>query len=205
MHLYSILCLLTISISSLMATQHTSCFNYFLEKDKCVFAKNGDKRCDPTPKVAKSAGTLSSHLKHGKRDNSHPIERRYATINKTEYVAGGDGICGIYDTNKQAGACLWSGSGGKPGWLSGSKTSNCGKTLYIQRQGNPSGVVFAPVVDGCSFGMTQAKDGCFEIYLTNKTFFDLKPTKWEQDHGRMFNLIWDFDNLYGNKSRNGPV
>ncbi|MBW0546166.1 hypothetical protein O181_085881 [Austropuccinia psidii MF-1] len=209
MSLVTVIGLLTLGVGSLIATQHTGCYNYFLQKDHCVFSAAGEARCHaPKKECSGIAVTFQLGPSHSKRSMAHVIQPRYTTNNKSFFVAGGVGICGKYDSYKQDGVCLWSGNGSPisdSGWLNDAKTSNCGKKVYIQRKGRPGLTVYAPVVDGCGFNMIESSKGCFEIAFTATTFQKLKPTEEESKQGGMFDVHWDFDNLDGSHTRNGPV
>lgn len=195
------------------ATEHTICFNYFMQKDGCVFSTNDPKkRCDPNGHPPKKAvGVLKSPSSKKHRRDEVSLERRYDTPkhSKSFYVDDGTGICGTY-SGDQPGACLWAGGEdgvGNPtgGWLNGTKSSNCGKQIYLQRQGKPETVQYIPVVDGCTFNIKSEMPGCFQIAVTEHTFYSMKPTKEELKLGYLTGLTWDFNNLNGDKSRNGPV
>lgn len=151
------------------------------------------------------------HHSHHSHHSQHALQRRYDTTDKSFIMSPGEGVCGPY-TDDEAGACLWVGTdaknGGDPataGWLNGGKTSNCYKQLYIKRQGEGHPAVYARVLDACDFGTRKPEKGCFQIYLTNKTFYDLHPTKKERQDGALYNITWDFNNLEGADPRFGPV
>ncbi|KAH9812717.1 secreted protein [Melampsora americana] len=179
------------------ATEHTLCYRYFLQNDGCVFSTNDpNKRCNPDGHPTKQGvGVLKGPAsKKHRRDVS--LARRYDTLPDSHsfYISDGTGICGAY-RGDQPGACLWAGgqdSQGNPtgGWLNGTKTSNCGKQLYLQRQGKPDTVQVYPC---CDFNIRDETPGCFQIAVT------------EHDKGYLTGLTWDFNNLYGDKTRNGPV
>ncbi|KAG0142722.1 hypothetical protein CROQUDRAFT_49918 [Cronartium quercuum f. sp. fusiforme G11] len=202
---------------AVLATIHTECYNYFLKKDGCVWsAADTRNRCNattgkpPNKPVGLFAPKSPAPPNHSSKRS---LERRYTSSNtNTSFIIdSGDGICGNYTTN-QPGACLWVGSdainGSDPntaGWLNGAKTSNCGKQLYVQRSGNKSSVVYVPVLDGCRFYSRNASVGCFQIALSNKTFYDLNPTPQEIARGYLGDLIWDFNDEFGLKTTWGPV
>ncbi|KAG0142723.1 hypothetical protein CROQUDRAFT_66949 [Cronartium quercuum f. sp. fusiforme G11] len=188
---------------AVLATVHTECYNFFLKKDGCVWsAADTRNRCNastgkpPYKPVGKfEQKSLALAPQSGKKS----LERRYTSSgsNTSFPIGSGDGICGNYTTN-QPGACLWVGSdaidGSDPktaGWLNGAKTSNCGKQLYVQRAGNKNSVVYVPVLDGCTFYSRDVRVGCYQIALSNKTFYDLKPTPQEIAQGYLGDLIWD--------------
>ncbi|EGG08518.1 uncharacterized protein MELLADRAFT_52166 [Melampsora larici-populina 98AG31] len=196
------------------ATEHTLCFNYFMQKDGCVFSTADPRtRCDihgHPPKKGVCELKPPAGQTHQRREE-HTLDRRYDTPEGAQsfFVAGGNGICGFYDTNNP-GACLWTGAedaAGNPlgGWLNDTKTSNCGKFLYIMREKRPETVIYVPVVDGCDFGVKTPDNGCFHIGVTRATFFALQPTEEEKNQGYLTGLTWDFDNLSGQHTRNGPV
>ncbi|KAH9810534.1 secreted protein [Melampsora americana] len=200
-----------VATPTVKATQHTLCFNYFMQKDGCVFSSaNPHTRCAPDGHPPKNGvGMLQQHA--FQRREEHTLEPRYDTPkgSKSFFVASGTGVCGFYDGDKP-GACIWNGAkdqfgNGLGGWLNGSKTSNCHKNLYIMRRGNPQSVVYVPVVDGCNFNVKNPDNGCFQIGVTRATFFALNPSEQEKNQGYLTDLTWDFDNLSGQHSRNGPV
>ncbi|KNZ52496.1 hypothetical protein VP01_3554g2 [Puccinia sorghi] len=208
---------LAIALPAVMASTHTVCYNYFLEKDGCVHsAAAANERCPAPPKD--HTGPMKTFDLQSptqppkvKRAEKASLVRRYDTTKPSFAVAGGDGICGNYDTNTQLGVCLWSGAEQKnptvetAGWLNGPQTSNCGKRIYIQRKGDPSSVQFAPVLDGCSFNETLPANGCFDIAVTIQLFNKFKPTPQEQKDGVLYGgLTWDFDDLYGKDLAQAP-
>ncbi|EGG04112.1 uncharacterized protein MELLADRAFT_108752 [Melampsora larici-populina 98AG31] len=94
-----------------IASQDTGCYRYMLENYQCVPSADKD-RCPvaefETDKVTKFPGL------------------GYNTTIPVKPVAGGNGICGNYDSKTTLGVCLWSGSdavdGSKAstsGWLNG--------------------------------------------------------------------------------------
>ncbi|MBW0533189.1 hypothetical protein O181_072904 [Austropuccinia psidii MF-1] len=194
----------------------TICYNYFLEKDGCVSSSpRNSERC-PEGKFTPGGGLFNKQLNqtgpvNRKRGIYQTFSRRYDTYSfqKAFPIAGGSGICGDYDGNAQEGVCLWSGpsnSGADPataGWLNGAARGNCGKRLYVQRQGvaNP---VFLNVVDGCSFDTVDPSMGCYQIAFTNKTFWALNPTIDEVAAQGFFNITWNFDNEKGTDFASGP-
>ncbi|PLW07052.1 hypothetical protein PCASD_10615 [Puccinia coronata f. sp. avenae] len=205
--------LLALFIAAAKATVHTTCWNYFMNKDGCVFSSADSKtRCNatakPHPAPVSQFGLVSQQpKKDGKR-----LARRYDTTEPTFPVAGGKGNCGFYDTNKELGVCLWSGAEQQhptvetAGWLNVNKTSNCGKRVYIQRTGKPETVQYAKVLDGCSFNTVRLDVGCFQVGLTIKLFNLFNPTKKEQGDQLLYGgLSWDFDNLNGTSTQQGPV
>lgn len=213
-----------VAAQTAIATNHTSCFNYFLQKDGCVFASADDEtRCNATtgkPEIHTPMHPVGRFQKQGCQKHLKipapkpaSLGKRYTSENTNTSFAidDGPGACGNYSTN-MPGACLWAGSeqvkGDNPltaGWLNGAKTSNCGKQLYIQRKGRPDKPFFVPVVDACNFYTFNVTVGCFQIAVTNKTFYDLEPTDQELEQGYLGDLVWDFNNLDGNKTTNGPV
>ncbi|OAV94548.1 hypothetical protein PTTG_09007 [Puccinia triticina 1-1 BBBD Race 1] len=207
---------LALSVPAVMATTHTMCYNYFLKKDGCVFsAAASDQRCPAPPKEHTSpvqAFDMPSQSNLAKRSENRRLERRYDTTRPSFAVAGGEGICGFYNSTTDLGVCLWSGpEQNNPtvetaGWLNGLKTSNCGKRVYIQRKGQPETVQFVKVLDGCSFGTKELDPGCFDIALTIELFNRFKPTPQEQKDGLIYGgLTWDFDNLENTHTQQAPV
>ncbi|KAH9815447.1 secreted protein [Melampsora americana] len=199
------------------ATVHTLCYNYFMQKDGCVFSANDpSKRCAPDGHPPKrGVSMLKPAGQTQQRRDLHSLERRYDTPSGSRSFFIGDangGGVSIYNLFKssQPGACLWAGgrdAQGNPtgGWVASFKQSNCGKQLYLMRKGRPDTVQYIPVVDGCDFGITSPDTGCFQIAVTEKTFWDMNPTEQEQKQGYLTELTWDFNNLDGSNSRNGPV
>jgi len=209
---------LAIALPAVMATTHTTCFNYFMKKDGCVFSAAAANRRCPAPQKVQStpmkAFSLSSQTKalKVKRSEETTLARRYDTYKPSFAVGGGTGICGFYDTNTELGVCLWSGAEQNnptvetAGWLNGLKTSNCRKRIYIQRKGDPSSVKFVPVLDGCSFNEKSLLPGCFDIAVTVKLFNAFNPTADEVKSGTLLGgFTWDFDNLNGQSPQQGPV
>jgi len=215
----SVVLLVSAALPAALATVHTECYNYFLKKDGCVFsAADARNRCNA------STGKPPFHsVGKFERGPQHPVqltkrsklslERRYTSENTNTSFAidSGPGACGNYST-QEPGACLWVGSdavsGADPataGWLNGAKTSNCRKQLYIQRKGQPDFTVYVPVVDACRFYTRNVTIGCFQIAVTNKTFYDLNPTPQEIEQGHLGDLIWDYNNLFGKENEWGPV
>ncbi|KAG0148028.1 hypothetical protein CROQUDRAFT_61041 [Cronartium quercuum f. sp. fusiforme G11] len=201
--------------STVGAIVHTECYNYFLEKDGCVWASAKDtERCDPTSgksQLKLGGDEPEKQLMVQKRDKKF-LKPRYTSENTDTSFAihGGKGICGPYDP-QEPGACLWLGSeqetGEDPstaGWLNGANKLNCGKQVYVQRKDKPENPLFVPIVDGCVFYTASISVGCFQIALTNKTFYDLEPSPEEIDQGFVGDLVWDFDNEHGKKPQNGP-
>ncbi|KAG0147054.1 hypothetical protein CROQUDRAFT_715233 [Cronartium quercuum f. sp. fusiforme G11] len=222
MHRLSIILGLALVSSFAIATQkHSICYNYFLAKDKCVFGSTEHPCKEPkshTKKACSSGAVFKHSVKHimhtpvSSPASPSQLKRRYNTTGRTDYVDGGEGTCGNYNTDSQVGVCIWNGltSGGEPekaGWLNPGFTKNCGKEVYIQRQGLPHTVKYAPILDSCNFdNTTDPAYGCFQIYVTAALFDMFKPTKHELDTGALYNLTWDFNNLPGSgKPQNAPV
>lgn len=129
---------------------------------------------------------------------SRKLRKRFQTPNKINFLASGDGACGPYNSEKQLGVCLWSGDAAskdpkKSGWISVEQRGNCGKTVFVQRANNPDTLIFAKVVDGCSFNIADHHTGCAQIFLTRKAFDAMKPTPEELQAGAITNLVWDFN------------
>ncbi|CAH7671372.1 hypothetical protein PPACK8108_LOCUS6144 [Phakopsora pachyrhizi] len=227
----TLLCVLFIHKSC--ATIHTQCYNYFLNKDGCVYATADNRtRCPLNPKPQTAVKVIEEGKKIVKR---HTLERRYDTTLPSPSVLG-KGICGDYNTTNTEGASLWVGNSYKSkkpeeaGWLNKAKKSNCNKRLYII---NPASgeTIYVNVIDGKrslyvevmltrflntiftlklfskghDFKTTEPEVGCFQIALTQKTFLRLKPSKEEIAKGSIKFLKWDFDNIQGISPRQGPV
>lgn len=188
---------------------HTLCYNYFLQKDGCVHAST-DRPCNANTTSGNTANYIGTFENQPSRRR---LGRRYDTTNGSLSIDGGDGICGAYNTETTSGVCLWSGSnwvdGSDPqtaGWLNGAATGNCGKQVYIQRQGQPETVQFAPVLDGCNFWTTQPEVGCFQIWMTKDLFNKFSPTEEESRNLLISSTFtWDFDNLHGQSPQNAPL
>ncbi|KAH9809409.1 hypothetical protein DFH28DRAFT_1066608 [Melampsora americana] len=190
-------------------TNHTLCYNYFLQKDGCVHSST-DSPCGENATSGHTANYIGTFETQPLRRR---LRRRYDTTNGSLSINGGDGICGPYNTETTSGVCLWSGSewvsGSDPqtaGWLNGAATGNCGKQVYIQRHGQPETVQFAPVLDGCNFWTTQPEVGCFQIWMTKDLFDKFSPTEEESQNLLISSTFtWDFDNLHGNSTENAPL
>ncbi|POW14300.1 hypothetical protein PSTT_03026 [Puccinia striiformis] len=215
--------LLAISFQAVLATIHTTCYNYFLEKDGCVFsAADARNRC-PAPIKDHDDPFNCINPKVVKRSERHLWVDDTMTMTGFA-VAGGKAyphaataitssqICGTYNSTTDLGVCLWSGAEQKSptvesaGWLNGLKTSNCGKQVYVQRKGQPKTVKYVKVLDGCSFDTTALSTGCFQIALTSKLFDEFNPTAKEKKDGLILDGIsWDFNNLLGQNLQSGPV
>ncbi|KAI8448229.1 hypothetical protein BY996DRAFT_6415114 [Phakopsora pachyrhizi] len=100
----ALLCVLFIHKSC--ATVHTQCYNYFLQKDGCVFSAADDRnRCSADPKPSTAVGVVQASNTNVKR---HTLARRYDTTLPSPSVRG-EGICGNYNTAEAEGASLWVG------------------------------------------------------------------------------------------------
>ncbi|KAI9622082.1 hypothetical protein KEM48_007392 [Puccinia striiformis f. sp. tritici PST-130] len=206
--------LLAISLSAVKATIHTTCYNFFMQQDGCVFSaagpakdaqlppKNTLVQCQPLP--CKPAAETSSAATTSWSADMTP-GTRFA-------VAGGTGICGFYDSVNTPGVCLWSGAEqnnptvSTAGWLNGFKTSNCGKRVYVQRTGQPNTRQYVKVLDGCGLGDTAPIPGCLDLAVTLKLFNLFNPTEAENQAGKIIGgLTWEFDNVYGLSTQQGPV
>lgn len=211
--------LLSVSIATLCVRAHdhvaerpdrTGCFDYFLQKDGCVYGsadapckeKTGKTstscnafRIDPASEAAQKQTVLQAAP-----ENHGRLARRYDTTIPTLAVAGGSGICGFYNSTTTSGVCLWSGEGWvdsrhEPisGWLNGTSVANCNKHVYIQRQGKPETVQYAPVLDGCGFNTVTPDVGCFQVWMTIDLFDKFNPTPEQR---RKFQIddtfTWDF-------------
>ncbi|EGG11503.1 uncharacterized protein MELLADRAFT_91075 [Melampsora larici-populina 98AG31] len=191
--------------------QHTGCYGYFLNKDGCVHGSSGAPcsansaktstscnafKIDPTCEAAQQQAALQS----SQQTHSSRLARRYDTTIPTLAVAGGNGICGFYDSNTTLGVCLWSGEGwvdsrNEPhsGWLNGTRTENCQKQVYIQRQGKPETVQYARVLDGCGFNAVTPDVGCFQVWMTIDLFDKFGPTPEERTSFQIDGTFtWDF-------------
>ncbi|KAG0152521.1 hypothetical protein CROQUDRAFT_649944 [Cronartium quercuum f. sp. fusiforme G11] len=205
---------------------HSVCFDYFLHKDNCVHGSidhpcptDGTGTGPPSPGYTVHGRTIQQlrsmvqyHEYHPVHRKVAPLVKRYDTTENVDYVAGGNGICGFYNTTTQIGACIWSGDnrtdGTDPataGWINGRFNSTCGKKLYIQRKGKPETVKYLPVLDGCNFAAQSPADGCFQIYLTEAAFL-LFADQDEFNNGYLnSSMSWDFDNLQLDHPWNAPL
>ncbi|KNZ45954.1 hypothetical protein VP01_767g5 [Puccinia sorghi] len=200
------------------ATEHSTCFNYFMKKDGCVLSSaDSSTRCKapakdhPAPVKAFSLGS-QKNPNQKKSPPSSQLIRRYDAKKSAFPIGSGDGICGFYNSTSELGVCLWSGAEqNEPtvktaGWLNGLKTSNCGKRIHIQRTGKPETVQHVQVLDGCGFNTVKLDEGCFQIGVTVALFNKFKPSADEQASQLLFGgLTWDFDNLDGKSTQQGPV
>ncbi|POW20517.1 hypothetical protein PSHT_03412 [Puccinia striiformis] len=225
---------LAISLSAVKATVHTVCYNYFLQKDGCVFsAAAADQRCPAPPKehpAEVQAFALNTTAQKVKR-SVNKLERRYDTTAPSFAIGGGNGTCGFYDSVNQLGVCLWNGAEQNnptietAGWLNGAKTSNCGKRIYIQRKGQPNTVNSSR----CSTAVTSEPRLLIRVVLTlvllkRKLSFHVVTRPWallkptNSPLGQLFNafnptpeeqrdggITWDFDNLHGLSPQQAPV
>ncbi|MBW0497729.1 hypothetical protein O181_037444 [Austropuccinia psidii MF-1] len=208
---------LAFCLSTAIATNHTMCYRYFKLKDKCIQSAADDRhRCGArvtNVKIFKSPQKTKSKKpqKNSKGKKPNGLARRYTTTEKSDFIPTGKGICPqTYDTDNFDGVCIWSGMGDgsvqtSAGWLNGVKTSNCNKTVYVQRPGPNAKPVYARVVDGCGFNTENSRIGCFQIYLTKSVFTKLNATPEEWANGHMDKLIWNFANEDGQSPSNGPV
>ncbi|KNZ61778.1 hypothetical protein VP01_1359g3 [Puccinia sorghi] len=92
---------------------HTGCYKYFMKKDGCVFsAKRPTDRCPAVVKHDQTnpaqAFVLNPAAANVKRSEDG-LARRYDTTQPSFAVAGGNGICGFYNSTAEHGVCLWSG------------------------------------------------------------------------------------------------
>lgn len=210
-----ITCFLIICASvAVGATEHTVCYNYFLKKDGCVHSAADDSvRCKAPPKPCPvPVPPFSLAPQHVKRSEPHRLQRRYDTTEPSFPVAGGNGICGFYNSTTELGVCLWSGAEQNnptpetAGWLDGPMTANCGKKVYIQRTGKPETVQYARILDGCSFNTKAPEVGCFQIGLSLQLFEKFNPTEQERADQLIYDgLTWDFDSLNNQDPQQGPV
>ncbi|PLW05486.1 hypothetical protein PCANC_09893 [Puccinia coronata f. sp. avenae] len=196
------------------ATNHTTCFNYFLKKDRCVFSSADERtRCKAPPKQHPSPVKQFALVSQDKRSlQGGSLARRYDAKKPVFPIGGGTGNCGFYNSTAEIGVCLWSGAELKnptvqtAGWINSLKTSNCGKRIYIQRTGKPETVQYARVLDGCSFDTRRLNVGCFQIGITVELFNKFKPSAKEISAQLLLDgVTWDFDNLNGTSTQQGPV
>ncbi|KAI7957665.1 hypothetical protein MJO29_005882, partial [Puccinia striiformis f. sp. tritici] len=214
MNTTSIFLICTLFIVSVKATIHTTCYNHFLKKDGCVFASaSNNTRCKAPPKhnptPVKQFALVSQNTK---RSGHHHLERRYNTQEPVFPIGGGTGNCGLYTSTDEIGVCVWSGAeqsnptAETAGWVNSLKTSNCGKRIYVHRTGKPETVQYAKVLDGCSFNTTELDIGCTQIGLSIKLFAKFNPSDKETADQLLYGgLTWDFDNLYGQSTAQGPI
>ncbi|KNZ48053.1 uncharacterized protein VP01_593g2 [Puccinia sorghi] len=116
------------------------------------------------------------------------------TDSNSQAVAGGNGICGNYNTDTELGVCLWSGidetgkDPSKSGWLSGAATTNCKREVEVWRAATPEKKITAKVLDGCGLNAKAFKVGCENLFLTKKLLTALDPTA----NGELCDLKWSF-------------
>ncbi|OAV96035.1 hypothetical protein PTTG_02291 [Puccinia triticina 1-1 BBBD Race 1] len=121
----------------------------------------------------------------------------FKTTEPSQAVAGGDGVCGNYDTNTVLGVCLWSGidetgkDPNKSGWISGSATTNCNREVEIWKSATPDKKITAKVIDGCGLEAKSFKVGCENLFLTKKLLSALDP----KAEGEISDLKWNFKKL----------
>jgi len=142
--------------------------------------------------------TTSAEVTDG---NSFAVKKGNNLVFKTtapsEAVAGGDGICGNYNTDTELGVCLWSGldetgkDPSKSGWLSGSATTNCKREVEVWRAAAPDKKITAKVLDGCGLNAKAFKVGCENLFLTKKLLAALDP----KATGEISDLNWSFKKL----------
>lgn len=208
---------LVLALPAVMAQKsHTGCYNYFMKKDGCVFS--AERPADRCPAVVKhdqtnpaQAFVLNPGAAKKVKRSEDGLARRYDTTKASFAVAGGEGICGFYNSTTQQGVCLWSGpeqtnpTPNTAGWLNGPNPVNCRKGVYVQRKGHPETVKYAPLLDGCSFNTKSHEPGCFDIALTIKLFEEFNPSEQEKKDGLLYGgLTWDFDNIDGGHHQNAP-
>ncbi|MBW0510962.1 hypothetical protein O181_050677 [Austropuccinia psidii MF-1] len=162
--------------------EHTGCYQYFRTKDGCVLAAQKEKdRCPYPKKVKGGAGLFVNQGNNPTAPKVHnpKLARRYNTENYSPKNMNGSGLCKPYDSNNDLGnpkAELW--------------------------KDNAS---FSRLILRCSFLGKSNWPGCFQLALTNKTFWQLNPTEQEQRDKTIYGLTWDFSNLQGQDPRNGPI
>ncbi|CAH7670589.1 expressed protein [Phakopsora pachyrhizi] len=211
---------------------HSSCYNYFLNSNKCVHgAKDPNERCKTGghKKAGLSKRAKALTFSDPRSELKKTLARRYDNPSGSKPVAGGSGICGSYNTD-QPGVCLWSGASGEAGvsnfksflyllivifvfvsaistqgWLNGAFKGNCQKTVYIFKRSNRTNVLRVPVLDGCSFGETEPGRGCTTAWVTTKTFNDLAPNDEESGIQQLSDVVWGFDNNNGTNIGSAPV
>ncbi|KAH9809054.1 hypothetical protein DFH28DRAFT_596129 [Melampsora americana] len=183
---------------------NSGCYRHMLQNYECVPSAT-KKRCPPKGMDIKKVSKVLP--------KEHFDGVGYTTSIPTNPVAGGDGICGRYESKTTLGVCLWSGSnfidGSDPktsGWLNGGLKKNCNKFVYIQRKGKPETIQYARVLDGCSFNTKDPKVGCFQMWMTISLFNKFKPSKEDSKKGSISDsFTWGFDNEFGQHPFNAPV
>ncbi|EFP91611.2 hypothetical protein PGTUg99_013900 [Puccinia graminis f. sp. tritici] len=214
MNRFSVFLCLALSIAAVKATEHSTCFNFFLKKDGCVNSSAANStRCQAPPKDDPApVQQFALVSQKAKRSEPHRVDRRYNSQNPVFPIGSGTGNCGLYDSAKELGVCLWSGAEQTnptvqtAGWVNSLKTSNCGKRIYIHRTGKPDTVQYAKLVDGCSFNTTVLDIGCTQIGLSIQLFKKFNPSEKEQTDQLLYGgLTWDFDNLHGQSTQQAPV
>ncbi|KAH9458599.1 hypothetical protein MJO28_005654 [Puccinia striiformis f. sp. tritici] len=155
----------------------------------------------PAKPDAKAPTPILRRLRHKRDANFFAVKKGddliFKTTEASEAVAGGDGVCGNYDTNVVLGVCLWSGidetgkDPNKSGWISGSATTNCGREVEVWRASTPDKKITAKVVDGCGLKAKAFKVGCENLFLTKKLLTTLDPAAV----GEISDLKWQFKKL----------
>ncbi|EGG02216.1 uncharacterized protein MELLADRAFT_91542 [Melampsora larici-populina 98AG31] len=231
--LLSVILLLPAFLVASSGERHTQCYNYFLNKDQCVYGS----QCDPCPagqpipkKTCESGGQFQHPTAVSPTDQmsysipaKHARVRRYDTTTPSSFVAGGNGNCGFYNTTSDLGeahagyvkpnlgVCIWSGSdttGNSTtdnGWLNQATSDNCNKQIYIQRQGQPDTVKFVPVIDSCNFNTVDPALGCFQVFVTRALYDSFNPTQEELNSGALNNITWDFNIGSAEDRQPGPI
>ncbi|PLW50254.1 hypothetical protein PCANC_05627 [Puccinia coronata f. sp. avenae] len=207
---------LALALPAVMATDHSGCYSYFMKKDGCVWsAADPNERCPQPLKHGQTNPAQQFVINPGvakSKRSEDSLERRYDTTRPSFPVAGGNGICGFYNSTTELGVCLWSGpeqnnpTADTSGWLNGLKPDNCRKGVYVQRKNNPHSVQYVPVLDGCSFDTKEYDPGCYDIALTIQLFERFNPTADERRDGLLYGgLTWDFDSINGTHPQNAPI
>ncbi|KAH9818818.1 secreted protein [Melampsora americana] len=113
--------------------------------------------------------------------------------------AGAPGACGSsYDSDDNV-VCLWNGSGSEqpasrdptPGWVTGSSTNNCYRSIWVKANGHLSRGVLAESCAIFDLGVkVDVQTGCSAIFISANMFTELGYNK---EVGSIKIDSWDFD------------
>ncbi|KAI9622065.1 hypothetical protein KEM48_007374 [Puccinia striiformis f. sp. tritici PST-130] len=199
--------LAALSLSEVMtgaAATNSQCYDHFLRTDHCVVAAaNEQQRCGANNhhgKLLEGVQLMTMQTTTEKRS----LVRRYDTTipaSTDAHVAFRCPIPKNPDSSWDNTACLWSGSGsGKVGWVDQGFAKNCGKKIWIQKQGQKGTVQYARISGGCEFRPNNIDEsvGCFNLAVNQKVFDGFNPTTEEKNNHRLKGILsWDFNNPNG--------
>ncbi|KAI9609493.1 hypothetical protein H4Q26_007450 [Puccinia striiformis f. sp. tritici PST-130] len=173
--------LLAISLSAVKATIHTTCYKLLDAARRGVFSlqlgPTKDAQLPQEHPGAVSAFTLQTSGRNFKRSDNE-LERRYDSRNPSFGGRRWTGICGFYDSVNTPGVCLWSGA----------------------EQNNPTVSTAGWLTDVELWQETTSKGP------GNPTRQYVKVLDAENQAGKIIGgLTWEFDNVYGLSTQQGPV